>query len=203
MNVEERFWNKVDKSGDCWVWTAAPDTAGYGQFRFEGKNVKAHRVSFFFEHGYWPRIARHSCDNPPCVNPAHLLDGSYKDNTDDIYARERNYGLTASQVKEIRNIPMSRTIISDVSREYGVSEQTARNVLNGRIWSRLPGAREVVRQKSRSKLSIEDIIEIKKELAADTYRGQVNELAYRYGVRHSLICHIKSGRLHSDVSISD
>lgn len=203
MNTEERFWSKVDKSGDCWVWTAGRDNAEYGQFRYEGKNVKAHRVSFFFENGYWPKVTRHTCDNPPCVNPAHLLDGTYKGNNDDIYARERNYGLTASQVKEIRNIPMSRTIISDVSREYGVSEQTARNVLNGRIWSRLPGAREVVRQKSRSKLSIEDIIEIKKELARDRYRGQVNELAYRYGVRHSLICHIKSGRLHGDVSISD
>lgn len=201
MSVEERFWSKVDKSGDCWIWTAAPDTAGYGQFRYEGKNVKAHRVSFFFENGYWPKVTRHTCDNPPCVNPAHLLDGSHKDNSDDIYARERNNGLTASQVEEIRNIPMSRTIISDVAKRYGLSEKRVRDIIDGTVWSRLPGAREIVRQKSRSKLSIEDIIEIKKELARDRYRGQINTLAKKYGVTHSQICHIKSGLIHSDVSI--
>ena len=201
MNAEERFWSKVDKSGDCWVWTAAPDTAGYGQFRFEGKNVKAHRVSFFFEHGYWPKITRHTCDNPPCVNPAHLLDGSYKDNTADMLKRERNHGVKASIVEEIRKIPMSRTIVAEVAERYNISEETARKILDGRICSRLPGAREIVRQKSRSKLSIEDIIEIKKELARDRYRGQINTLAKKYGVTHSQICHIKSGLIHSDVSI--
>lgn len=201
MNTEERFWNKVDRSGDCWTWTAGRDGAEYGQFRYEGKNIKAHRVSFFLSNGYWPRVIRHSCDNPPCVNPAHLLDGTYKENSDDVYNRERNYGLLASQVKEIRNLPMSRTIIVEVMNKYGVKEDAARAALNGKAWERLPGARKIVRQKSRSKLSIEDIVEIKRELARDRYRGQVNTLANKYGVTHSQICHIKSGLIHSDVSI--
>lgn len=201
MNIEERFWSKVDKSGDCWVWTAAPDTAGYGQFRFEGKNVKAHRVSFFLEHGYWPKIARHSCDNPPCVNPAHLLDGTYKDNLDDAYLRDRRGGVKQSVVEEIRNIPMSRTIVADVAEQYRISESTARSILDGSVWERLPGARKIVRQKSRSKLSISDILEIKEALRTP-YWGQVNSLAARYGVTHSQISHIKSGLIHSDVTES-
>jgi hypothetical protein len=202
MNVEERFWSKVDKTSDCWLWTAATDTAGYGQFRFEGKNTKAHRVSFFLTNQYWPVVCRHMCDNPPCVNPSHLLDGSHKDNLDDSYFRNRRVGLSSEQVEEIRAIPMSRTIIDDVVNKYGVSREIARAVLDGTSWGRLPGAREVVRQKSRSKLSVEDIVEIKRELAKDRYRGQINELAQRYGVTHSQISHIRRGYIHSDVSIS-
>lgn len=196
----DRFWNKVDKFGDCWIWTAGKDDAGYGQFRFEGKNIKAHRVAFFLHNGYWPVFTRHTCDNPPCVNPEHLLDGNHTENMNDMYKRERNSGLKKSQVEEIRNLPMSRTIIHDVAGIYGISEHTARAVLDGTVWSRLPGAREIVRQKTRSKLSIQDIIEIKEALETP-YWGQVNILAERYGVTHSQISHIKSGRIHSDVTI--
>ena len=197
----DRFWNKVDKSGDCWIWLAGKDNAGYGQFKYEGKNVKAHRVAFFLTNGYWPNHTRHTCDNPPCVKPTHLLDGSRYDNMDDMYSRERNHGLKASEIEKIRQLPMTRTLIHDVAEVYNITEGNARNIINGTVWNRLPGAREVIRQKSRSKLSIEDIIEIKKELQRDRYRGQVNDLANKYGVTHSQICHIKSGLIHSDVSI--
>lgn len=197
----DRFWNKVDRSGDCWVWTAGRDNAGYGQFRYEGKNIKAHRVSFFLANGTWPGICRHTCDNPPCVNPDHLLDGSHKDNSDDMYARERNSGLKKSDIVDIRNMPMTRTIVHDVADSYGISTRFARDILDGTVWKELPGARKVVKQKSRSKLSVEDIIEIKRELARDRYRGQVNDLARKYGVTHSQISHIRRGYVHSDVSV--
>lgn len=79
---EERFWEKVDKSGDCWIWTGAKMSVktGYGSFRFSldgapGKPVSAHRVSYYFatgvfgeNHGY----VDHLCRNTSCVNPNHL-----------------------------------------------------------------------------------------------------------------------------------
>lgn len=202
MSDRDRFESKVDRSGDCHLWGAALDGRGYGQFKMGGKSIKAHRAAFFFEHGRMPSLVRHSCDNRACVNPRHLLEGSYSDNLDDMYQRERNSGLNKSQVEEIRARPMTNTIIREVARDYDISEHTARAVLNGSIFSRFPGAREIVRQKSRGKLSVEDIKEIKRALKTP-YWGQVNELAARYGVTHSQISNIKSGLIHGEVSIDD
>lgn len=72
---EERFWSKVDKEGDCWLWTGAlQNTGGYGVFRINGRNMVAHRVSYMWSHG---EIADgyevdHMCFTKACVNPAHL-----------------------------------------------------------------------------------------------------------------------------------
>lgn len=70
----ERFWEKVDKSGDCWVWTASVDSGGYGRFRLDGKKKYAHRVSYELGIGPIPDGLQidHLCRNRACVNPAHL-----------------------------------------------------------------------------------------------------------------------------------
>lgn len=72
LTVQERFWVKVDKSGDCWVWTAFTHK-GYGQFRDGGK-VKAHRYSWALENGPIPAGMQvdHRCLNRSCVRPSHL-----------------------------------------------------------------------------------------------------------------------------------
>src|SRR5690606_6771721 len=69
----ERFWAKVEKTADCWVWTAA-STSGYGVFRLDSRNYQAHRLSFAWQNGAIPDGAEvdHTCFNRSCVNPAHL-----------------------------------------------------------------------------------------------------------------------------------
>lgn len=72
--VEERFWSKVDKTGECWEWTAA-SADGYGRFGIEGKSVqRAHRVAYELLVGPIPEslVLDHLCRNTGCVNPAHL-----------------------------------------------------------------------------------------------------------------------------------
>lgn len=73
--VIERFWDKVDKSEDCWNWTASLRHGGYGQFNIgNGKIVRAHRLSYELLVGPIPEGLHidHLCRNRACVNPAHL-----------------------------------------------------------------------------------------------------------------------------------
>jgi hypothetical protein len=86
-SLRARFWSNVDKSGDCWIWTASKQTAGYGQFRRRG----AHRVVWEFTFGPIPAgmFVCHRCDVRTCVNPDHLFLGSHKDNMLDMAQKGR------------------------------------------------------------------------------------------------------------------
>lgn len=91
-----RFWGKVDRKSDseCWLWTAAKRKDGYGAFTLGGKKLSAHRVSYALTKGRGrvpaAKLVRHKCDNPPCVNPAHLTLGTPKQNTRDSIRRGRH-----------------------------------------------------------------------------------------------------------------
>lgn len=83
MTVEERFWSKVDKSGECWEWTAGKYAWGYGQFSVGYKKIRAHRWAYEHLVGPIPEglVIDHLCRNPPCVNPAHLEPVTGAENT--------------------------------------------------------------------------------------------------------------------------
>lgn len=74
--MNERFWSKVDAAGDCWLWTRARDSAGYGRFwsTERGNNVYAHRWAWEEMVGAVPAGMEldHLCRNKACVNPDHL-----------------------------------------------------------------------------------------------------------------------------------
>lgn len=88
-----RFWAKVDKSGECWLWTARTDKNGYGKMRpnAHSSDVGAHRISFVLAGGVLApgQLVLHHCDNPPCVRPEHLYAGTPKQNIDDMDRRGR------------------------------------------------------------------------------------------------------------------
>ena len=71
---EDRFWSKVDASGDCWLWTASTSRLGYGEFRLGGRIRKAHRVAYEMLVGLIPDDLEidHLCRVRHCVNPDHM-----------------------------------------------------------------------------------------------------------------------------------
>lgn len=100
LPMPDRFWSKADTTGGtyaCWEWQARRLPSGYGQFWDGGKVVKAHRFAWELAQGVRldpDTVVRHSCDNPPCVNPLHLMVGSHADNSHDRDARARNHNKT-------------------------------------------------------------------------------------------------------------
>jgi hypothetical protein len=91
MSDVDRFWSHVSKRGpnDCWLWTAAT-TKGYGSAWYAGRREQAHRVSFMMANCRWPAgLVMHLCDMPACVNPAHLAEGTQRDNMQGCRERGR------------------------------------------------------------------------------------------------------------------
>ena len=148
-NFELRFWSKVEKrsGAECWPWLASKAHFGHGQFKVGGKHgscVHAHRVAWELTFGDIPAgaVVRHRCDNPPCVNPAHLVIGTQDDNINDRVRRGRSaagdkHGRAKLTSADVANIRLSQEPISILAKNYGVNRETVRAAKSGRNWKAL------------------------------------------------------------------
>lgn len=147
----ERFWSKVDKSGGpdaCWPWLGAKYVAGYGQLRFGKKTKSAHRMSWEIHFGTKPgdMDVCHTCDNPSCVNPAHLFLGTHLDNMRDRSAKGR-YSmqpkgeavhlakLTKDDVLEIRWLLTQKKFSHrEIAAEFSVDRTSVTAISRRKTW---------------------------------------------------------------------
>lgn len=150
--IVRRFWSRVMKSDECWEWIGATNDAGYGQMNVSGKCLYAHRMSYEIHRGSIVAglCVLHRCDNPPCVNPAHLSLGTKRDNTQDMLAKGRHgamvkpecvlrgsrHGLAKLNEQKVVEIRRLGGLVSQrkLAASYGVSQGTIRDVLNRSLW---------------------------------------------------------------------
>ncbi len=134
-----RFMEKVKVSENgCWEWTASVNWAGYGHFDFYSIR-SAHRFSYYIFKGDLPEGMEvcHSCDNPKCVNPAHLWLGTRSENISDaaMKGRTNSVKLSPTDVLSMRELHSSGLTVDDLALRYGVSTDTVKDIVNGRTWT--------------------------------------------------------------------
>lgn len=131
----KRWVDERDRGEGCWEWDRGRFTEGYGAIAWPlrlppfdsgtSDTKKASRVAVFLD-GRDPSgwVVRHKCDNPPCVNPDHLLLGTYADNSRDALDRGRVPSqriLTPDQVAQVRADPRSMRVLA---KAFQVSRMT-------------------------------------------------------------------------------
>ena len=167
----ERFWSKVDRRGadECWPWTAKARSAhGYGLLKHRsGRNIVASRIACWLGHGNPPipnAKSLHSCDNPPCCNPAHLRWGTQLENVADAVERSRhsppprnaayrrrdtqpkgadvwNQTLTERTVREIWRLHLIGGInVTQIAERTGTKRHAVADVVRGKSWRHLKDA---------------------------------------------------------------
>jgi len=93
QSLIKRFWEKVEKTDNCWLWKAFKNKRGYGKIGVgSGVSANATRVSWVMHHGEIPEgmFICHKCDNPSCINPDHLFLGTRQDNVNDMMLKKRS-----------------------------------------------------------------------------------------------------------------
>jgi hypothetical protein len=145
----ERFWNKVNKTETCWLWTGGKNQKGYGLWKreYKGKNHSVHRLSYELHKGPIPEgmLICHTCDVPSCLNPDHLFVGTALDNAQDRDRKKRRnvvgerigtHKLTEEQVLQIRKRFTSRNS-AQLAKEFGVSRTCIYLIVSRIRWNHI------------------------------------------------------------------
>jgi len=149
-SLEERFWPKVDIRGpdECWEWLAGKMGEGYGvitQGRYDEGKRRAHRVAWELTFGPIPDGLHvcHHCDNPGCINPAHLFLGNDAENMADSVRkgrsargeRNRHAKLTEEQVISIREEHARGNVTHmELAGKYGVTFGNIGYIVRRETW---------------------------------------------------------------------
>ena len=149
--VRERFDHKYDvRSNGCWVWKVANSRKGYGFLQAGGRSWPAHRISFELAHERRisaGMVIMHTCDNPPCVNPDHLREGTAQDNYADMVSKGRQRGpkgeqhgsakLVAGDVRAIREMYGHGTTQTHLAAMFGVTQSAISLITRDLTWRHL------------------------------------------------------------------
>lgn len=199
---------KVNAAG-CFEWQGRRDRDGYGEMVIDGKQKKAHRVSYEAFRKPIPSglLACHHCDNRRCINPAHLFLGTHKDNADDAVSKHRiasgekrcNAKLNDELVREIVNRHNGGEFMRDIARSVGISLRVAGRVIHGEAWVRTDRPETIATTRKRKKgesLPHAKLTELAvREIRKLSLNGvSTNKIAQQFGVSCKSIQNVVSRR---------
>ena len=171
----KRFWSKVDRSGDCWEWTAGT-TKGYGRIRINDVLYLANRISYALVHGdpgdLW---VCHTCDNPPCVNPDHLWLGTCRDNLQDAAKKERC--VTKLSVSDVQEILESNDLQQTLADKYGVNRTIISDIQCRKRWRYLEGSPRIDAAMGNSQTGVRGVSPV-----GSQYRATIMFKSVRYSL---------------------
>ncbi|MCF7910854.1 MAG: HNH endonuclease [Melioribacteraceae bacterium] len=184
---------KTNKSiiNECWLWDKHHDKDGYPKYlglplqRIIWEITRQRKI----EPNY---VIRHTCDNPNCINPFHLLSGSQADNAKDKVMRGRSITCEDHSSAKLKNndipniidlyINKNQTFL-DISKLYGVSETVINEILNGKLWKNITKNYNLnfnqinnIKKKNmlRNKLNESDVINIRKLFKQGYSKAQIS-----------------------------
>lgn len=195
VRLREVGWT-VTESG-CWEWDGKRNDNNYGLFsakRFGYENARAHRAMYecFVEPIPDDLQLRHKCDNPPCVNPDHLIPGTAADNSRDMVERGRNWrkkrGGTCANGHDVTK-PGALRKVTKAGKSETVCVECNR-ARQGRYQERLRQARPRRQSGKPSRLTAAQVTEIRAKRVAGV---KLKALAAEYGISQSYACSIAKG----------
>lgn len=150
--TDKKFLERLVKNGDCLEYKYCLDSRGYGRLHrrhISNTNIRASRYAFYLEHGYFPeKFVCHTCDNPSCVNPAHLFEGSHDDNMADMVKKRRhisnrisyvgeknpNSKLSSCDVEKIKHLLNDGFANTKIAALFGITHQMVSRIKHGKAW---------------------------------------------------------------------
>lgn len=148
-----RFWTGVEIGSDsgCWPWRRSFCGKGYGVFYYGKRRFLAHRLSWELATAQEvppEQFVCHRCDNPPCVNPAHLFLGTVLENMRDAatkgrLARGPNNAMARLSEDDVRNILVrleQGEYQDSIGADFGVTGSTIGRIARRECWGHIAGA---------------------------------------------------------------
>lgn len=138
-----RYWEKINKSQGCWLWTGACNGCNRGVYTLKnGKSYVAARIMYrlYYEVDPGKLCVCHTCDNTRCVNPEHLWLGTQLENIKDRDEKNHQNRPKGARNPRARLTPKEVVLIQRSTEKSSVLAKRF-NITAGTIWRIRTGKR--------------------------------------------------------------